>query len=183
MGPSSRIVQSPEKEKIIPIQAGNTVSQKRPLFNVVDDENSKDSGYSSQPIEDNRHRKKSRCDPETSMEDIYADVSPCKEGLTVLQRSPSRKQTSKASSDGFGCVSYLDSFPEEDEDCPSPTNKITSADGLIQNSLITRPRSHLYSSPGTKKLRKSVSMIEHSSPRSRYSCSFKEPPTIGRKKR
>jgi len=58
MGPSSRIVQSPEKEKIIPIQAGNTVSQKRPLFNVVDDENSKDSGYSSQPIEDNRHRKK-----------------------------------------------------------------------------------------------------------------------------
>lgn len=183
MGPSSRIVQSPEKEKIIPIQAGNTVSQKRPLFNVVDDENSKDSGYSSQPIEDNRHRKKSRCDPETSMEDIYADVSPSKEGLTVLQRSPSSKPTSKASSDGFGCVSYLDSFPEEDEDCPSPQNKITSADGLIQNSLITRPRSNLFSSPGTKKLRKSVSMIEHSSPRSRYSSSFKEPPTVGRKKR
>jgi len=190
MGDSSRVIQSPAKEKTIHVQAGNIVSQKRPLFNVLEDENSKDSGYSSQPIEDNRHRKKSRCDPETSMEDIYADVSPSKEGLTVLQRSPCSKPTSKASSDGFGCVAYLDSFPEEDEESPSPRKKITSADDLIQNSLIKRSPSKLFTSPsGMRKLKKSVSMIDHSSPCSRYSNSFKEPPevsgipTFGRKKR
>jgi len=208
----NRMIHSPEKEKINTFQSNKTISQKRPLFTVLEDENSKDSGYSSQPLEEDRHRKKSRCDMENSLEDILADCSPSKEGLAVLQRSPCSKQTSKASSDGFD-VESLDSLPEmpeeEDEEDSSYTNSFSAllqkeilSSSTSSNSFLTRTSCISSPSPsGPRSIRRALSMIakptcleEERSPLSRneFKAGFKRPeapcvstniPTFGRKKR
>lgn len=202
----NRMIQSPEKEKT------KTLSQKRPLFTVLEDENSKDSGYSSQPLEEDRHRKKSRCDAENSLEDILADCSPSKEGLTVLQRSPCSKQTSKASSDGFD-VESLDSLAEmpeeEDEEDSSYTNSFSAllkkeilSSSTEKNSLVRRSSCNSSPSPsGQRSIRRALSMIDKPSSledersplsRNEFKAGFKRPeapcvstniPTFGRKKR
>jgi len=206
-----RLVHSPEKEKAKSFQSSKTTSQKRPLFIVMEDENSKDSGYSSQPLEEDRHRKKSRCDAESSMEDILAGCSPSKEGLALLQRSPCSKQTSKTSSDGFD-VDSLDSLseiPEEDDE--ESSSNVNSFSALLENKILSSSttdnsltrRSSCDSSPspsGQRSIRRALSMIDKPSclderspiSRNELKAGFKRPeepcvsanlPTFGRKKR
>ena len=85
------IIQSPNSVKAqpsgFPNAATKSISQKRPLFKILDneDDNSRDSGYASQPTEEVRVRKKSRCEP-SSMTDIYANCSPSKDEVRMKTR-------------------------------------------------------------------------------------------------
>jgi len=113
---------------------GRSLSVKRPMFTVLEDDdcNSRDSGYMSQPVEDERMaRKKSRQDPPCTMEDILSNCSPGKEeGVTPLVDSPKDKSPIKAVnnslySDGFDLDS-LSTISEEEEDTESPKPGFTS---------------------------------------------------------
>jgi len=133
------IIQSPNSVKAqpcgFPNAATKSISQKRPLFKILDneDDNSRDSGYASQPTEEVRVRKKSRCEP-SSMTDIYANCSPSKDeedGVTPICQSPSNKSSK---SDGFDVACLFDIPEEEKED--SPSNKFSD---LMNSQLLMRP--------------------------------------------
>lgn len=179
-----KIIQSPDKTKSF--QVAKPFSQKRPLFKVLeDDESSRDSGYSSQPLEEVRLRKKSRCESQSqtevqspSMEDILADCSPSKEGFSFLSRSPSSK-SSKANSDGFELDS-LGTLPEmpEEENEESPSLTFAS---LLEKRILSSPRDNFSrkttsntSSPVRNKFsfRRALSMVDQPSP----SCLNSESP-------
>jgi len=134
---------------------GRSLPVKRPMFTVLEDEdcNSRDSGYLSQPVEDERKsRKKSRQDPPCSMEDILLDCSPGKEeGITPLADSPKEKSPVKTdvstvtSSDGFDLDSLSTISEEEDSDSLNFgfdslfSNPIVLPQHLKENSAFTAP--------------------------------------------
>jgi len=155
------IIQSPTSVKAQVSGLSNltakSLAQKRPLFKILDneDDNSRDSGYASQPTEEVRVRKKSRCEP-SSMSDIYANCSPSKDeedGVSPICQSPSNKSSK---SDGFDVACLFDIPEEEKED--SPSNKFSD---LMNNQLLMRPN-----------IQRSFSM-DDSSPISRNSSQLK----------
>jgi len=112
---------------------GRSLSVKRPMFTVLEDDdcNSRDSGYMSQPLEDERTaRKKSRQELPSTMEDILSNCSPGKEeGVVPLADSPKDKSPAKPDncslhSDGFDLDS-LSTISEEGE-TESPKMGFTS---------------------------------------------------------
>merc|ERR1712045_435000 len=89
---------------------------KRNMFAMYEDENTRDSGYSSQPLPTVQARKKSRLEDNTeSMEKILANCSPSKEdGFAPLSVSPNSK-SSKSSCDGFDLETLPEMSDEEEE--------------------------------------------------------------------
>lgn len=149
--PSKAVKVSPGKTAPL----GRSLSVKRPMFTVLEDEdcNSRDSGYLSQPVEDERlARKKSRQETQDSMEDILSNCSPGKEeGVTPLADSPKDKSPAKTGnsslySDGFDLDS-LSTISEEEDDTDSPKmgfNSLFSAPIILpqhlkDNSAFTAP--------------------------------------------
>jgi len=176
-----KVVQSPEASSKLPVMNNKSLSQKRPLFQVMqEDENSRDSGYSSQPLVEERNRKKSRQDAESpSMADILANCSPSKEdGFAPLSTSPSSK-SSRSISDGFDLDSLetLPEMPEDEEDTePSSFSSLLEKKILAprnDNFFLQRASSNT-SSPvkGKFAIRRAMSMVENSSP----SCLTSESP-------
>lgn len=148
--PCKGVKASPSKTSTL----GRSLSVKRPMFTVLEDDdcNSRDSGYLSQPVEDERMaRKKSRQEVPGSMEDILSNCSPGKEeGVTPLADSPKDKSPAKTGnsslySDGFDLDS-LSTISEED-DMESPRmgfNSLFSAPIILpqhlkDNSAFTAP--------------------------------------------
>ena len=184
----SPMIQSPGKDQPNAFHSIKPFSQKRPIFAVLEDENSMDSGFSSQsqPFEELRQRKKSRCEENaaTPMDDILTQISPSKEGCVALQMSPCSKQASETSSkdDGFDVFFFantqssesmdsLPEIPEEEEDPPSsPTKAKNGFQKPSTKSLLTlqdnnksflNRRSSSNSAPsGQRSLKRSQSMID-----------------------
>jgi len=176
---------------------------KRPMFTVLEeDEESRDSGYSSQssqPGGQNRVKKKLRRDGSptpSSIEAIYSNCSPNKvqeEGLVPLVQSPTVKHHSSASSscstlmsDGFG-LDALSSISEE-EDTESPRLNLTS---LLSNRMVPSNKVGIEKLGSSNQaflarqpFRRSQSLFnpavspadaDSDSPISRYSAGFKRP--------
>lgn len=138
--------------KIAPL--GRSLSVKRPMFTVLEDDdcNSRDSGYLSQPVEDERMaRKKSRQELPSSMEDILSNCSPGKEeGVTPLVDSPKDKSPTKAAnisqySDGFDLESLSTISEEDDNESSKPgftslfSAPIILPQHIKDNSAFTAP--------------------------------------------
>lgn len=178
-----KILQSPEplgSSKTSSI--GRTGSMKRNMFAMHEDEDSKDSGYSSQPMTDARARKKSRIEDPDSMKEILANCSPSKEdGFAPLSTSPSSKST-KSSSDGFD-LETLPEMSDEEEAASGGGNKYSS---LFSNTiLMSRDQNKLAkpfqsysrpSSPPKNPLRRAQSCLNADSPISREAFKRPEPP-------
>jgi len=118
---------------------GRSLPVKRPMFVVHEEEDncSRDSGYLSQPIEDERVvRKKSRHEEVASMDDILSNCSPEQEGVAPLVTSPKGKSPAKSSlySDGFDLDSL--STISEDDDTDSSSNGFNS----LFNARIILPQ-------------------------------------------
>eukprot|EP00092_Neocalanus_flemingeri_P025046 GFUD01027161.1.p1 GENE.GFUD01027161.1~~GFUD01027161.1.p1 ORF type:complete len:689 (-),score=173.90 GFUD01027161.1:484-2550(-) len=175
--------------KVAPM--GRSLSVKRPMFTVLEDEdcNSRDSGFLSQPVEDERlARKKSRQEMTTSMADILSNCSPGKEdGVTPLADSPKDKSPSKTGSsfqtscsDGFDLDSLSTISEEDDTDSPKMgfnslfSNPIILPQHLKDSSAFTAPthtfppssRSDFPSNPPTVRpmFRRALSMFNAPSP-------------------
>jgi len=179
-----------------PIKAasmGRSLSVKRPMFTVLedDDSNSRDSGYQSQPVEDERlARKKSRQEVSSSMADILSNCSPGKEdGVAPLADSPKDKSPTKtlsssqtSYSDGFDPDSLSTISEEDDTEFPKKginsllniNNPIILPQHLKDNSAFTAPmqsfpparRPELPSNPPSARpvFRRALSMFNHPSP-------------------
>ena len=176
-----KILQSPEslgsnKTSSI-VRSG---SMKRPnMFALYEDEDSKDSGYSSQPLADARAKKKSRTEVDPDyMKKVLANCSPSKEdGFAPLSTSPNSKST-KSSSDGFD----LETLPEmsDEEESGGKYSSLFSATILIsrdQNKLAKPFQSYSRpSSPVKNPLRRAQSCLNADSPISREAFKRPEPP-------
>ena len=183
-----KILQSPESLSSNKTSSiGRTGSMKRNMFAMYEDEDSKDSGYSSQPLADARARKKSRKEEDTdSMEKILANCSPSKEdGFAPLSTSPNSKST-KSSSDGFDLETLPEMSDEEEEAASGGGAKYSS---LFSNTILM-PRNEnklakpfqSYSRPSSPPrnppmLRRAQSCINADSPISREAFKMPEPPT------
>jgi len=126
--------------KVAPL--GRSLSVKRPMFTVLEDDDcsSRDSGYQSQPLDNEKlARKKSRQEMPISMADILSNCSPGKEeGVTPLADSPKEKSPSKTSSqtsfsDGFDLDSLSTISEEVLSDTDSPKMGFNS---LFSNPMI-----------------------------------------------
>lgn len=124
ISPNKAIKTSPNKT--VPRRS---LSVKRPMFTVLeDDESSRDSGFLSQPMNDENASKKPRQDLPCSMDDILSDCSPGKEGVTPLADSPKDNKSMdfvSTTSDGFD-LDTLSSISEEETDTDSPCKEFSS---------------------------------------------------------
>jgi len=153
--PSKVAIVSPGK--VAPL--GRSLSVKRPMFTVLEDDdcNSRDSGYQSQPLENEKlARKKSRQEMPSSMADILSNCSPGKEeGVTPLADSPKEKSPSKtisssqtSLSDGFS-LSTISEEAISDTDSPKMgfnslfSNPMILPQHLKDNSAFTAPTQSL----------------------------------------
>ena len=178
-----KILQSPESLSSNKTSSiGRTGSMKRNMFAMYEDEDSKDSGYNSQPLADDRARKKSRKEDDPySMEKILANCSPSKEdGIAPLSTSPSSKST-KSSSDGFDLETLPEMSDEEEGECKySALFSKTILISRNENKLAKPFQS--YSRPSSPSripvpLRRAQSCLNTDSPISRESFKMPEPPT------
>lgn len=182
-----KILQSPESLSSITKSSsiGRSGSMKRNMFAMYeDDENSRDSGYSSQPLIDIRARKKPRKDDDDSMDKILANCSPSKEdGFAPLSASPNNKST-KSSSDGFDLETLPEMSDEEEEESGGKYSSLFSKKILIprqENKLVRPFQSYSCSSSPSQNplpLRRTMSCLNSDSPISRESFKRPEPPTI-----
>jgi len=176
-----KIVQSPEFSTNKTTNIVRTGSMKRNMFALYEDEDSsRDSGYSSQPLMDVRARKKSRKEDDESMENILANCSPSKEdGLAPLSSSPNSKST-KSSSDGFDLETLPEmSDEEEEEESARNYSSLFSKKILMprQESSLVKPFLSLSNSQNPLPLRRSMSCLNTDSPVSRESFKRPEPPS------
>lgn len=172
-------VLSPLKE--VALLNKKTTALKRPIFNILDDEDSssRDSGYNSQPLEglaeldedSNPSKKRSR----THLDEILENCSPGKEeeGIAPLVESPKevnspvKVESSRKFSDGFDIPSILEESSGSETDSPKIslnslfTNKIILPKHLNSNPAFLSPED---SSPLTdKSLNSSSSFIQKKS--------------------
>ena len=176
-----KVLQSPEsKNKISSLQSpeyknknkisslGRTGSMKRNMFSLYeDDENSRDSGYSSQPLAEVQARKKSRKDDE-SMDKILANCSPSKEdGFAPLSASPSK--STKSSSDGFDLETLPEMSDEEEEESDGKYSSLFSKKILMpfNENKLAKPFQSYSSSQNPLPLRRTMSCLNSDSPVSR----------------
>ena len=186
-----KVLQSPEsKNKIPSLQSpeyknknkisslGRTGSMKRNMFSLYeDDENSRDSGYSSQPLAEVQARKKSRKDDE-SMDKILANCSPSKEdGFAPLSASPSK--STKSSSDGFDLETLPEMSDEEEEESDGKYSSLFSKKILMpfNENKLAKPFQSYSSAQNPLPLRRTMSCLNSDSPVSRESFKRPDPPT------
>ena len=127
-------------------------SVKRPMFSVLEEEeNSVDSGYSSQHLElpgdrsskrSREEHEKSRDEEQESLNDMLKDCSPGKEeGFAALPESPEAKQEEQEDGDGFN-VMALARVEEEEETTIGSTKMLTKMSFLDNQFMAPRISVH-----------------------------------------